>query len=28
MAPYFEALGDLKPDEGMLELEEVFHLDG
>ncbi len=27
MAPYFEALGDLKPDEGMLELEEVFHLD-
>lgn len=27
MAPYFETLGDLKPDEGMLELEEVFHLD-
>ncbi len=27
MAPYFEALGDLKPDQGMLELEEIFHLD-
>ncbi len=27
MAPYFEALGGLKPDEGMLELEEIFHLD-
>ncbi len=27
MAPFFEALGGLKPDEGMLELEEVFHLD-
>jgi L-rhamnose mutarotase len=27
MAPFFEALGDLRPDEGMLELEEVFHLD-
>jgi len=27
MAPYFDALGDLKPDESMLELEEVFHLD-
>lgn len=27
MAPYFEALGDLKPDESMIGLEEVFHLD-
>ena len=27
MKPYFEALGDSNPDEGMLELEEVFHLD-
>ncbi len=27
MAPYFESLGDLQPDEGMLELEEVFHLE-
>ncbi len=27
MAPFFEALGGLRPDEGMLELEEVFHLD-
>ncbi len=27
MAPYFEALGDMHPDEGMVELEEVFHLD-
>ncbi len=27
MAPYFEALGGLQPDQGMLELEEVFHLD-
>jgi L-rhamnose mutarotase len=27
MAPYFEALGDLKADESMVELEEVFHLD-
>ncbi len=27
MAPYFEALGELKPDESMVELEEVFHLD-
>jgi L-rhamnose mutarotase len=27
MAPYFENLGDLHPDEGMMELEEVFHLD-
>lgn len=27
MAPYFEALGGLHPDESMIELEEVFHLD-
>jgi L-rhamnose mutarotase len=27
MAPYFESLGGLRPDENMLELEEVFHLD-
>jgi len=27
MAPYFEALGGARPDEKMLELEEVFHLD-
>jgi L-rhamnose mutarotase len=27
MAPYFEALGGLHPDQSMLELEEVFHLD-
>jgi L-rhamnose mutarotase len=27
MAPYFEALGGTRPDENMLELEEVFHLD-
>ena len=27
MAPYFEALGGARPDETMLELEEVFHLD-
>ena len=27
MAPYFEALGGLKPDESMVELEEIFHLD-
>ncbi len=27
MAPYFEALGGGRPDEMMLELEEVFHLD-
>jgi L-rhamnose mutarotase len=26
MAPYFENLGGLHPDEGMLEMEEVFHL--
>ena len=27
MAPYFEALDGQRPDEGMIELEEVFHLD-
>ena len=27
MAPYFENLGGLRADEGMVELEEVFHLD-
>jgi L-rhamnose mutarotase len=27
MAPYFEDLGGLHPDQGLLELEEVFHLD-
>lgn len=27
MAPYFEALEGGRPDERMLELEEVFHLD-
>ena len=27
MAPYFENLGGQHPDESMLELEEVFHLD-
>jgi L-rhamnose mutarotase len=27
MAPFFEALEGLRPDEGMLQLEEVFHLD-
>lgn len=27
MAPYFEALDGLNPDESMLELEEVFHLE-
>ena len=27
MAPYFEALSGLNPDESMVELEEVFHLD-
>ncbi len=26
MAPYFEALGGLRPDQSMLELEEIFHL--
>ena len=27
MAPYFENLGGQHPDESMVELEEVFHLD-
>jgi len=27
MAPFFENLGGQHPDEGMIELEEVFHLD-
>lgn len=27
MAPFFEALEGRRPDEGMLPLEEVFHLD-
>jgi L-rhamnose mutarotase len=27
VAPYFEALEGGRPDEQMLELEEVFHLD-
>ena len=27
MAPFFEGLGGLRPDQGMLELEEIFHLD-
>ncbi len=27
MAPFFEALGGLRPDQSMLELEEIFHLE-
>jgi L-rhamnose mutarotase len=27
MAPFFEQLDGLRPDEGMLVLEEVFHLE-
>jgi L-rhamnose mutarotase len=27
MAPFFEQLEDQRPDEGMVLLEEVFHLD-
>ena len=27
MAPFFENLGDKRPDEGFMRLEEVFHLD-
>lgn len=27
MKPYFEAIGDARADEAMVELEEVFHLD-
>ncbi len=26
-APYFEALDGKRPDEGMIALEEVFHID-
>ena len=27
MAPFFENLGGQRPDEGFLQLEEIFHLD-
>lgn len=27
MAPFFEALDGKRPDEGLLRLEEIFHLD-
>jgi len=27
MAPFFESLDGCNPDEGLLQLEEVFHLD-
>lgn len=27
MAPFFEALDGRRPDEGMMPLQEVFHLD-
>jgi L-rhamnose mutarotase len=27
MKPYFEALGGDRPDQSMLELEEIFHMD-
>ena len=27
MAPFFEALKGRRPDEGLLRLEEIFHLD-
>jgi len=27
MAPFFENLGDQRPDEGFMRLGEVFHLD-
>jgi L-rhamnose mutarotase len=27
MAPFFEDLGGQRPDEGFLQLEEIFHLD-
>lgn len=27
MAPFFEALDGQRPDQNMLELEEIFHLD-
>ena len=27
MGPFFEQLGDQRPDEGMAPLQEIFHLD-
>ena len=27
MAPYFENLGGASPDQGLIELEEIFHTD-
>jgi len=27
MGSYFESLGEKRPDESMIELEEIFHLD-
>jgi len=27
MAPFYEQLADLRPDEGFLRLPEIFHLD-
>lgn len=27
MGPFFEGLRGVRPDQGMLELEEIFHLD-
>ena len=27
MAPFFENLGGAQPDQGLVELEEVFHID-
>jgi L-rhamnose mutarotase len=27
MGQYFEELGDRRPDEGFLQMEEIFHLD-
>jgi len=27
MAPYFEGIGDKRPDESFLILEDIFHLD-
>jgi len=27
MAPFFEALDGCRPDEGLLQLREIFHLD-
>jgi hypothetical protein len=26
MAPFFEGLGDQRPDEGLALLDEIFHL--